>query len=243
MIDTLHFYLLHQGEYYSYIVVTRAIWMRDSESFTYPKVAQCVTQQMSPLCSSPSHTLSDTFLSIVSTAAVILNFSASISSGRRGTNSCSFTYPHRKRSHGARTGDRGGHFIQSSFAAATLSIQRFRSVAFRNLDHSGANEQALRLIKRWTCSAPRSDPMWPLSVGICPRLPLDIDELKFRITAAVETIDRNMLEYGMSWITDWTFVGSRMELTLTVFRVGKTSRVCHSNGASYTCIAVVCTLL
>jgi hypothetical protein len=51
-----------------------------------------------------------------------------------------------------------------------------------------------------------------------PPLPLDIDELELRITAAIETIDRNMLEYGMSWITDWTFVGSRMELTLKNFQ-------------------------
>jgi hypothetical protein len=52
-------------------------------------------------------------------------------------------------------------------------------------------------------------------------LPLDIDELKLRITAAIETIDRNM--YGMSWIRDWTSVGSQTELTLSIFRVFKTS--------------------
>jgi hypothetical protein len=69
--------------------------------------------------------------------------------------------------------------------------------------------------------------MWLLSVGLCkgtvflPPVPLDIDELKLRITQAIETIDRNMLEYGMSWITDWTFVGSRMELTLSILRLCK----------------------
>jgi hypothetical protein len=42
-----------------------------------------------------------------------------------------------------------------------------------------------------------------------PPVPLDIDELKLRITAAIETTDRNMLEYGMSWSRDWTFVGSQ----------------------------------
>jgi hypothetical protein len=53
-----------------------------------------------------------------------------------------------------------------------------------------------------------------------PPLPLDTDELKLRITAAVGTVDRNMLEkYGMSWIIDWTFAGSRMELALSIFRV------------------------
>jgi hypothetical protein len=63
-----------------------------------------------------------------------------------------------------------------------------------------------------------------------PPLPLDIDKLKLTITAAVETIDRNKREYGMSWITDWAFVGSQMDLTLSIFRVCKTFRVCHSNG-------------
>jgi hypothetical protein len=76
-----------------------------------------------------------------------------------------------------------------------------------------------------------------------PPLPLDIDELKLRITAAIDTIVRNILEYGMSWIRDWTFVGSRIELTLSIFRVCKTSRVCHSNGTSYNCIALVLTLV
>jgi hypothetical protein len=61
-------------------------------------------------------------------------------------------------------------------------------------------------------------------------LPLDIDELKLTLTAAIETIGRNMLEYEMRWITDWTFVGSRMELTLSIFR-----------GTSYNCIAVILT--
>jgi hypothetical protein len=56
-----------------------------------------------------------------------------------------------------------------------------------------------------------------------PPLPLDIDELKLRITAALETVDRN----GMSWIADWTFVWSGMELTLSMFRVCKTFRICH----------------
>jgi hypothetical protein len=73
------------------------------------------------------------------------------------------------------------------------------------------------------------------------RLPLDIDELKLTLTAAIETTGRNMLEYGMRWITDWTFVGSRMELTLSIFGVRKTFRVCHSNGTSYNCIAVILT--
>jgi hypothetical protein len=55
-----------------------------------------------------------------------------------------------------------------------------------------------------------------------PPLPLDIDELKLRITAVTETIGKNMLENAVSWITDWTFVGSRMELTFSTFRAGKT---------------------
>jgi hypothetical protein len=46
--------------------------------------------------------------------------------------------------------------------------------------------------------------------------------MKLRITAAVETIRKNVLEYGMSWITDWTFVGPRMELAFNIFRVCKT---------------------
>jgi hypothetical protein len=50
-------------------------------------------------------------------------------------------------------------------------------------------------------------------------------------------------EYGMSWITDWTFVGSRMELTLSIFRVCKTIRVCHSNDTSYNCIVLIFTLV
>jgi hypothetical protein len=44
-----------------------------------------------------------------------------------------------------------------------------------------------------------------------PPLPLDIDALELRITAAVETV-----EYGMSWITHWTFVGPRMEPALSI---------------------------
>jgi hypothetical protein len=70
-------------------------------------------------------------------------------------------------------------------------------------------------------------------------LPLDIDELELTITAATETIDRNVSEYGMSWTIDWTFVGPRMELTLSIFRVCKTFTVCHSNGTSYNCIALI----
>jgi hypothetical protein len=63
-----------------------------------------------------------------------------------------------------------------------------------------------------------------------PPLPLDTDELKCRITAAIETTDRNMLEYGMSWITDWTFVGSLLELILSICRGCNTFRVFLSNG-------------
>jgi hypothetical protein len=54
------------------------------------------------------------FLSIVSIAVsieIILNFGASISSGRTDTNICSFTLPHGKKSREVRSGDRGGHFI------------------------------------------------------------------------------------------------------------------------------------
>jgi hypothetical protein len=51
-----------------------------------------------------------------------------------------------------------------------------------------------------------------------PPLPLDADELNLRIIAVTETIGRN----AVSWITDWTFVGSRMELTFSTFRAGKT---------------------
>jgi hypothetical protein len=39
----------------------------------------------------------------------------------------------------------------------------------------------------------------------------------------------------MSWITHLTFVGSRIELTLST----KTYRVCHSIGTSYNCIDVM----
>jgi hypothetical protein len=78
-----------------------------------------------------------------------------------------------------------------------------------------------------------------------PPLPLDIDELKLRITAAIETIDRNMLERV------WDELDYRMDIyrvtngahTLSIFRVCKTFRVCHSNGNSYNCIAVTLTLV
>jgi hypothetical protein len=40
-------------------------------------------------------------------------------------------------------------------------------------------------------------------------------------------------EYGMSWITDWTFDGSRMELTFSIFRACKIFRICHSNVTSW----------
>jgi hypothetical protein len=43
----------------------------------------------------------------------------------------------------------------------------------------------------------------------------------------------------MSWIRDWTSVGSQTELTLSIFRVFKTSWVCHSNGTTYNCIALI----
>jgi hypothetical protein len=77
-----------------------------------------------------------------------------------------------------------------------------------------------------------------------PPVPLDIDELKLRITAALETIDRNMLERVWNEL-DYRldFVGSRMELTLSVFRVCTTFRVYRSNGTSYNCIAVILTLV
>jgi hypothetical protein len=72
-----------------------------------------------------------------------------------------------------------------------------------------------------------------------PLLPLDIDELKLKITAAIERVDRYMLE--MSWIRDWTLIESRMERTLNTFRACQVFRVCHSSGTSYSCIAVMIT--
>jgi hypothetical protein len=60
-------------------------------------------------------------------------------------------------------------------------------------------------------------------------LPLDIDELKLRITAVIETIDSNMLERVC---THWTFVGAGMELTISIFRACRTSGVCHPNGTA-----------
>jgi hypothetical protein len=55
-----------------------------------------------------------------------------------------------------------------------------------------------------------------------PHLPLDIDELKLRITAAIETIDRNTLERAWDEL-DYRpdIVESRMELALSIFRVCK----------------------
>jgi hypothetical protein len=71
---------------------------------------------------------------------------------------------------------------------------------------------------------------------LVPPLPLDIAEMKLTITAAIETIARNMLERVRDeLITDWTFVGSRLELALSIFRVCKTCRVSQSNGTSYRC--------
>jgi hypothetical protein len=68
----------------------------------------------------------------------------------------------------------------------------------------------------------------------------DIDELKLRITAAIETVDKNMLERAWDEMDyNWIFVGSRMELTLSIVRLRKTFRFCHSNGTRHNCMAVI----
>jgi hypothetical protein len=69
-------------------------------------------------------------------------------------------------------------------------------------------------------------------VFVSPLL-LDIAELKLRITAGLETIDRNMLERvwdELDYRLDICWV--MMELTLSILRVCKTFRVCHPNGTS-----------
>jgi hypothetical protein len=68
-----------------------------------------------------------------------------------------------------------------------------------------------------------------------PPLPQDIAELELTLP----TVDRNMLE-GLWDELDYRLdiVGSGMELTLSIFRICKTFRVCHSNGMTYNCIPV-----
>jgi hypothetical protein len=75
-------------------------------------------------------------------------------------------------------------------------------------------------------------------------LPLGIDELKLTVTADIEIIDRNMLERVWDEL-DYRLdiVGSQMELILSTFRVSKTFRICHLNGTSYNCIAVILILI
>jgi hypothetical protein len=80
--------------------------------------------------------------------------------------------------------------------------------------------------------------------GFVPPLPLDIDELTLRITAAIETTDRNVLERVWDEL-DYRLdiCGSRIELAMSIFRVCKTFRICHSNGTSCNCIAVILILV
>jgi hypothetical protein len=54
-----------------------------------------------------------------------------------------------------------------------------------------------------------------------PHLPMGIGETKLRITANMET-GTCYKGYWMRWTTDCTFIGSRMELTLSTFEVCKT---------------------
>jgi hypothetical protein len=77
-----------------------------------------------------------------------------------------------------------------------------------------------------------------------PPLLLDVDEFKLRIAAAIETINRNMLERAWDEL-DYRLdiCRSRMELTLSIFRACKTFRVCHLNDTSYNYIAVLFTLV
>jgi hypothetical protein len=55
---------------------------------------------MSNLFSNSSHTLSEMFLLIISIAAVMLNFSASLSTVRHSANTCFFIQLHKKKLHG-----------------------------------------------------------------------------------------------------------------------------------------------
>jgi hypothetical protein len=92
--------------------------------------------------------------------------------------------------------------------------------------------------------------MWLLSVGLCKGASVcatstaDIVEMKLRITAAIETIDRNML--GRVWDElDYMLDICRVTngATLSIFKECKTFRDCHSDGTSYSCIAVILTLV
>jgi hypothetical protein len=65
--------------------------------------------------------------------------------------------------------------------------------------------------------------------SVCATLVLDIDKPKVKITSAIETVERNMLE-GVWDKLDWIFVGSRMDITWSIFRVRKTFSDCHLFG-------------
>jgi hypothetical protein len=98
-------------------------------------------------------------------------------------------------------GKQGGHFIHSSSAALALPFQWFGSVAFRNL-------QALRWKLRRHSTLLKGEHVHSSNLAPCdsflwgyvkeqvfvPPLPLNIDKFRLRITAAIETIGRNMLE-------------------------------------------------
>jgi hypothetical protein len=77
-----------------------------------------------------------------------------------------------------------------------------------------------------------------------PLLQLDIDELNLRIAAAIETIDRNIVERAWDEL-DHTLDICRVTNGAHIehLKICKTFRVCHSHGTSYNCIAVILTLV
>ncbi|PSN43680.1 hypothetical protein C0J52_11995 [Blattella germanica] len=83
--------------------------------------APLVTRQMSRRYSSSVQTRASTFQFMESTAALILCRRSFMSTGNGGTYTESLMYPHKNKSQGVMSGDRGGHYnIGKVFAARPI---------------------------------------------------------------------------------------------------------------------------
>jgi hypothetical protein len=68
---------------------------------------------------------------------------------------------------------------------------------------------------------------------LCQLFLLDIDELKLRIAAAIETVDSNMLE------RIWDELDYRLDICWVMNGADIEQLECHLNGSSCSCIAII----